>query len=167
MNPIGTERSVSISVCFSRIAGLLGGVLAFSCPTEVLVPQVKHPETVPHEHQRLLYAHPLLAQHDVAFDEPARIRVAREHLQCFFVGGGCLNPLRSASYGVVPIHLCAPSFPKGPRLCCTRCYEARNARRGSGHPPPAYSPECVEGEFSEVRLYRDLRSSLPMSVNGA
>src|SRR5215217_6004352 len=40
---------------------------------------------------------------------------------------------------------------KGRCLRCTRCYERQNASRGSEDPLSAYSPECVEGEFFEVR----------------
>ena len=45
----------------------LGGALQLSYPAEVQVPQVVHPQAVPHEHQRLLHPQPLLAQHYVAF----------------------------------------------------------------------------------------------------
>jgi hypothetical protein len=64
------------------------------------VPEVEHPQAVPHEHQRLLHPQPLLAQHHVAFHEPAGVRVAREHLQSLFVVDGALTSATFPSLGL-------------------------------------------------------------------
>src|SRR5215203_1082795 len=75
------------------------------------VPEMPHPEAVPHEDHGLLYAHSIVPEPLVLGHEGPRVGSARKHVGGFFIGVGRGYGFRDPGCGVVPMHI-IPPFPR-------------------------------------------------------